>query len=138
MNQNEMTEGQQSDEERQELDAIIAGVPGSYEISTSELGKTPMMRVVSGTILEGGIFGVRDERIWLRLTHIPTGRGVGSYLSERLARLAARELLAIEGLDWTEAQYERWEGGRETEQQKAAMAIIKRYREMDADAEEAA
>jgi hypothetical protein len=100
--------------------------PGEYKIAlTLGIGKGGMKRrTESGTILCGGIFGLRYDIEWT-LTHIGTGRTAGHYTTRRKAYEAAAQLAALK-LPWDAKSLKEWNERRDDDEGEKAVEIIKR------------
>jgi len=100
--------------------------PGAYKIAlTLGQGKGGMKRrTESGTILCGGIFGLRHDIEWT-LTHIGTGRTAGHYVTRRKAYEAAAQLAALK-LPWDAKSMKEWNARRREKASQKAVEIIER------------
>ena len=134
--------------EQEALDAILPGEPGNYEgVWCDENGENVLVTIYDGVILEGGVFAYRENgetfgyegkgRLCL-MTRLPTGRKIGNFQSERIARLAARDLLAVPGVDWHLGDFGAWQARQDQTAYSDCKRVIRNYLTMGPEDGEAA
>ena len=82
--------------------------------------------IVQGDLLNDGKFGLRRDESGWSLTHIPTGRWVGTFGSCAKARKCAKELAGI-GLPWDACTLKEWNSAKGDVLLKKAREIIEQY-----------
>jgi hypothetical protein len=108
--------------------------PGEYRIAIrsyvpEDRPSRTRRDIVQGTLLCGGIFGVRftEEENAFTLTQTGTGRTAGHYATQRKAYMAASRLITLP-LPWGAKTVKEWRAGLGDKQTvKGAIEIIEKY-----------